>query len=101
MRSSSDNAIELLRGAVTRSKRREQVPFGSTFLRSNDDTRPPLARLIQGGRGGRTRLKLYLTITMMATRSPHDIQSLGSRPKISVIVSNPVAMRIWPFRGLP
>lgn len=70
-----DKAIELLRGAVTRSKRKEQVPFGSTFLRSNDDIRPPLARLIQGGRGGQTRLKLYLTITMMATRSPHDIQS--------------------------
>lgn len=80
--SDRDNAIELLRSAVARSKRKEQVPFGSTFLRSNDDTTPPLARLIQGGRGGQTRLKLYLTITMMATRSPHDIQ-------------NPPSPRLW------
>lgn len=36
---------------------------------------PPLARLIQGGRGGETRLKLYLLLTMMATHSPYDIRN--------------------------
>lgn len=73
-----DSAIELLRSAVTRSKRHEQVPFSSVFLRSTDDTRPPLARMIHGGQGGRVRLKLYLTITMMVTRSPHDLRSSPS-----------------------
>jgi hypothetical protein len=35
---------------------------------------PPLARLIQGGRGGGTRLPLYLLLTMIATRKPFDIR---------------------------
>jgi hypothetical protein len=51
------------------------VPFAKDFLRSADGF-PPLARLLQGGRGGKARLKLFLTITMMATRKPYDI----SRP---------------------
>jgi len=33
-----------------------------------------LARLVQGGRGGEVRLKLYLTITLMATKRPYDLQ---------------------------
>jgi hypothetical protein len=36
---------------------------------------PPLARLIQGGRGGEVRLKLYLFLTMMATTAPYDIRN--------------------------
>ena len=36
---------------------------------------PPLARLIQGGRGGEARLKLYLLLTMIATRYPFDIRN--------------------------
>jgi hypothetical protein len=36
---------------------------------------PPLARLIQGGRGGEARLKLYLLFTMIATRRPFDIRN--------------------------
>jgi hypothetical protein len=36
---------------------------------------PPLAQLIQGGRGGGTRLPLYLLFTMIATRSPFDIRN--------------------------
>ncbi|OZM70291.1 hypothetical protein CFN78_25515 [Amycolatopsis antarctica] len=68
-----DTALLHLRTAVERSKRQQQVPFARNFLSSTDDTTPPLARLIRGGRGGGTRLKLYLTITMMVTRSPHDI----------------------------
>ena len=36
---------------------------------------PPLARLIQGGRGGEARLKLYLLFTMIATRYPFDIRN--------------------------
>ncbi|MGH3537538.1 MAG: hypothetical protein ACRDS0_27135 [Pseudonocardiaceae bacterium] len=68
-----DEALELLRAAVTKSDREKQVPFGKPFLRTTEGDTPPLARLIQGGRGGEVRLKLYLTITMMATRRPHDL----------------------------
>lgn len=69
-----EEGVELLRRYVTKSKRHEQVPFAKTFLRSQEgDVAPPLARLIQGGRGGEVRLKVFLTITMVATKSPHDI----------------------------
>jgi hypothetical protein len=67
-----DRGMELLKRSVDKSKRHDQVPFAKEFLRSPDGT-PPLARLIRGGRGGEVRLKLYLTITMMATRAPYDI----------------------------
>lgn len=67
--------MELLGRSVTKAQRQEQVPFAKDFLRTPDGA-PPLARLLQGGRGGEVRLKLFLTITMMATRKPYDI----SRP---------------------
>lgn len=67
-------ALEQLRAAVRRSLRKQRVPFGKWFLRGNDDNAARLAPLIQGGRGGEVRLKIYLTITMMATRAPHDLQ---------------------------
>ena len=53
------------------------MAFPPGFVRlPDDDTESvtPLGRLIQGGRGGDVRLKLYLCITMMATRSPYDIR---------------------------
>lgn len=68
-------ALAALRGRVERSKRRGgTVGIHNSFVRSSDGySRPPLARLIQGGRGGEVRLKLFLCMTMMATRAPHDI----------------------------
>ena len=68
-------ALEKLRGAVEAAQRRTQVAFDYGFVKSNVDSEaPPLARLVQGGRGGEVRLKLYLTITMMATRDPFDLR---------------------------
>src|SRR5436190_1781410 len=59
-------AIRLLSAAADRSHR-SSVAFSPGFVRSPaampdvvPDT-PPLARLIQGGRGGGTRLRLYLS----------------------------------------
>jgi hypothetical protein len=65
-------ALRLLRLAVEKSKREKQVPFAKDFLRSAGG-RPPLAQMIHGGQGGEVRLRLYLTITMMATRQPFDL----------------------------
>lgn len=60
---------------MTNASRRGKVSFPLTFVRSDEGApTPPLARLIQGGRGGEVRLKLYLCITMMATAEPHDIR---------------------------
>jgi hypothetical protein len=57
------------------------VAYSREFVRSVitvpgiPEATPPLARLIQGGRGGEARLKLYLLLTMIATRDPFDIRN--------------------------
>ncbi|TFV96755.1 hypothetical protein [Orlajensenia leifsoniae] len=64
-------AIDLLEKAVERSKRRSSVRLPLAFARDqvNEVARPPLARLLQGG--GEVRIKVLLTILMMATKHPH------------------------------
>jgi hypothetical protein len=78
------NAITLLARAVEaveKSHRVQYVPYARTFVRSLPPLpdfippTPPLARLIQGGRGGKVRLKLYLLLTLIATRYPYDIRN--------------------------
>jgi hypothetical protein len=69
-----------MRKAVERSKR-GNVAYEPGFLRTLSQSpdsaadAPPFARLIQGGRGGEVRLKLYLMLTMMATQQPFDIRN--------------------------
>jgi hypothetical protein len=73
-------ALRLLGRAAERS-RRSNVAYSREFVRSVitvpdiPAVTPPLARLIQGGRGGEARLKLYLLLTMIATRHPFDIRN--------------------------
>jgi len=75
------NAVTLLDRAATRSHRVRYVAYSRTFARSlmrlpdAIPPSPPLAQLIQGGRGGEVRLKLYLVLTMMATDHPYDIRN--------------------------
>ena len=61
-------AIELLEKAVERSKRRSSVRLPLAFARDQlaASPTPPLARLLQGG--GEVRIKVFLTIMMMATK---------------------------------
>jgi hypothetical protein len=61
--------------AVTRSKRRTgvQLPIGFVRDLQSEPQSTPLARLIQGGRGGEVRLKLYLSLSLLATAAPYDI----------------------------
>ncbi|MFF2541661.1 hypothetical protein ACFVUY_03775 [Kitasatospora sp. NPDC058063] len=61
-----------LKSAVQKAQR-TSVAFPHEFIKA-DDGRPPLARLVHGGRGGAVRLRLYLCITMMATSAPYDLQ---------------------------
>lgn len=65
-------AIELLEKAVERSKRRSSVRLPLAFARDQvaASPTPPLARLLQGG--GEVRIKVFLTIMMMATKFPHE-----------------------------
>lgn len=68
-------AVTALRGLVQRSRRTSGVALHSSFLIGADvSDRPPLARLIQGGRGGEVRLKILLCLTLIATRAPHEIR---------------------------
>jgi hypothetical protein len=65
-------AIELLEKAVDRSKRRSSVRLPLAFARDqvNEIASPPLAKMLQGG--GEVRLKVLLTMLMIATKHPHE-----------------------------
>ena len=69
----------LLNQLVNRSQRTTGVQFPPEFLRDDDEHDPPLARLLRGGQGGDVRVKLYMTMTMLAARQPHDIRSIPAR----------------------
>ncbi|MFB4294462.1 hypothetical protein ACBI99_42960 [Nonomuraea sp. ATR24] len=68
-------ALQLLNAAAAKAKRTGNVSFPPGFISGMDGRRAPLAQLIQGGRGGEVRLKLYLCITMMATSAPYDLRA--------------------------
>jgi hypothetical protein len=65
-------AVELLERAMRRSKRRSSVrlPLGFARDTTNKTPAPPLAELLRGG--GEVRLKVFLTVLMMATAPPHS-----------------------------
>jgi hypothetical protein len=65
-------AIALLEKAVERSKRSGSVRFPQEFARDRTSQKasPPLAALLQGG--GEVRIKVLMTVLMMATKPPHD-----------------------------
>lgn len=70
----------LLHRLIERSKRTTGVQFPPAFLRDDTcATVPPLARMLRGGQGGEVRVKLYLTMTMLAAGPKHDIRSIPAR----------------------
>lgn len=70
----SSQATYLLEQAVLRSKRTVGIQLMPTFVRiSPPATWSPLGKMLRGGRGGEVRLKLYLTMILVATRKPHEI----------------------------
>jgi hypothetical protein len=76
----SSRAAYLLSQAVKKSKRSSGIQLPLGFVRSDqigDD--PPLAVILRGGRGGEVRLKLYLTMILIATRAPHNIENVPAR----------------------
>jgi hypothetical protein len=64
-------AVELLERAVRRSRRSASVRLPQQFARDRQSKSPapPLAKLLQGG--GEVRIKVLLTVLMMATKPPH------------------------------
>lgn len=77
----SPQALLLLRDLVKRSQRTTGVPFAEAFIRRAADTdpAPPLTRLMRGGQGGEVRLKLYLTMSLLAVRAPFDLPAIAAR----------------------
>jgi hypothetical protein len=76
----SSRAAYLLGQAVKKSKRSSGIQLPPGFVRSDrHGGEPPLARLLRGGRGGEVRLKLYLTMILIAARAPHDIENVPAR----------------------
>jgi hypothetical protein len=74
----SQEAIDRLEKAVDKSKRHSSVrlPQGFARDRQSKDPLPPLADLMRGG--GEVRLKVMLTVLMMATKPPHS-RKVGSK----------------------
>lgn len=68
------DAVDRLEKAVRRSQRKSSVrlPQGFARQRTVSAADPPLVQIMQGGRGGATELKVYLTVRMIATSPPHD-----------------------------
>lgn len=66
----------MLRSLVRKSQRTAGVQLSESFVRreSGSDEAPPLALLLRGGQGGEVRLKLYLTMAMLAVSPPFDIR---------------------------
>ena len=53
--------------------RQRKAPVSKVFIRSTDDSEPPLAHCLRGGRGGQVRLKLYLSMLWQAGGHPHKV----------------------------
>jgi hypothetical protein len=77
----SPESRQQLNSIVARSKRTSGAPLPWEFVRASPATAsgPPLAQLLRGGRGGEVRLKLYLSMTLLAAHDPHDIRGMPSR----------------------
>jgi hypothetical protein len=58
------------------------VPFDIGFVRRPDDdaslAAPPLATMLRGGRGGEVRLKLFLSMQLIAVAHPYDVTRTAS-----------------------
>lgn len=70
----------MLEQAVKKSKRSSGIQLPLGFVRSETAAGvPPVAQMIRGGRGGAVRLKLYLTMILIAAKGPHGIDNVPAR----------------------
>ncbi|GHH35791.1 hypothetical protein GCM10017774_21570 [Lentzea cavernae] len=74
-----------LRRLVELSKR-AGIQLPREFVRSaGSDRPPPLAKMIRGGRGGEVRLKLYLSLTLIAVKAPYGVRQMAGRSWASAL----------------
>lgn len=74
-----------LRRIVERSRRQTGLSLPLGFVRDTRGSNPPLAQLLRGGRGGEVRLKLYLTMALLATKKPYEIRPIAGRTWASAL----------------
>ena len=87
-RAPSEDALHMLRSLVKRSKRGTGVPLQESFIRRENAASappPPLTQLLRGGQGGEVRLKLYLTMSLLAVSAPYDIRPIPARSWASAL----------------
>jgi hypothetical protein len=63
----SPAALDRARQASRRARRRAQLRLGFISRQRPEESAPPLARMLRGGRGGQVRLKLLLSYLWMQT----------------------------------
>lgn len=68
------DALRVMRSAVDRSRRQSTVQLPIDFVRDPGGRPTPLKRIGADGRGQGLRLKLYLSMTMLATKEPHHLR---------------------------
>lgn len=68
------DALDVLRSAVERSRRHSTVQLQIDFARDPAEAPTPLKRIGSDGRGQGLRLKLYLSMTMLATKKPYQLR---------------------------
>lgn len=71
----SQETLDILRSAVERSRRNSTVQLPIDFARDPEERPTPLKRIGSDGRGQGLRLKLYLCMTMLATREPRQLRA--------------------------
>jgi hypothetical protein len=74
---STEHAREVLTAAVAQSKRTSTVRLPIDFARLNgpgDHDHTPLTDIAHDGRGEGLRLRVYLSIVMLASKSPHQLR---------------------------
>ena len=67
------DTLSTLRRAVEKAKRKQSVQLPIGFARGSE---APLQKLLRGGRGGRVRVALYLTLVMRATKTPYTLSAM-------------------------
>ncbi|WP_404352319.1 hypothetical protein LG324_05250 [Phycicoccus jejuensis] len=68
------DALDVLRSAVERSKRHSTVQLPIDFVRDPSEGDTPLHQIGSDGRGQGLRLKLYLSMVMLATKEPRQLR---------------------------
>lgn len=77
LRQPSRGTLEIARDIKDRVGKRTTAPVRVAFIGARDarrdDSAPPMARILRGGRGGDVRLKLELSFLWFAVSPPHDL----------------------------